>query len=139
VREQYQMLVSETIANARFFSLCYCRTIAGMDLHELRRDRLNRLIEKMGGQAVFLEKTGMNQGQVSALQNGGRNMGEKLARKIERMTGTANMYLDGGEAEDPMTVIQGGIERADWMSAEDKAYFIRQIEWLRNKAGNQQP
>jgi hypothetical protein len=101
-----------------------------MDKHELRRENFNAVIDRLGGQAVFIEKTNMNQGQISALQNGGRNMGEKLARKIEEMLELVPGSLDveGGAGQDPIRV---AIEKDTGLTPNEKATLIQALKTFR--------
>lgn len=104
-----------------------------MDKHQARRANLKALIEKVGGQAAFIERTGMNQGQVSSLCST-KNMGEKLAEKIEDQFGLPRYAMDraGGWKEDQMDVIREAITRANWLSEKSKAYFTGIIAEMRD-------
>lgn len=53
-----------------------------MEIKEIRRNNLAVLIGD-GTQAEFAEKTGMDAGHVSQIINRSRNMGDKVARKLE--------------------------------------------------------
>ena len=56
-----------------------------MDMSEIRRIRLAKLIEEQfdNKQAEFIKKTGINQGELSAILRGKKSFGEKKARKRE--------------------------------------------------------
>lgn len=66
-----------------------------MNIQSIRRVRLAQLIrERFGGsQAKFVETTGENQGEVSALLRD-KSFGEKKARKIEAKCGLDRGWLD---------------------------------------------
>jgi hypothetical protein len=110
-----------------------------MNIAEVRRDNLKALINKLGGQSVFIARTGMNQGQVSTLTTS-KDMGEKLARKIERQLSLPDHALDrlGGWKEDQMDVIREAIGRADWLSDKSKAYFSEIIAEMRSNGKGEQ-
>lgn len=106
-----------------------------MDIFEIRRKNLNALIDSMGGQAVFIDRTNRNQGQTSALQNGGRNIGEKLARKIEKQCGIPDKSLDRADGlnQDPMEAIEQAINSAHWLDDADKRHFLGLLKGMRGK------
>jgi len=66
-----------------------------MNIQAIRRSKLAQLIrDRFGGsQAKFVEITGENQGEVSALLRD-KSFGEKKARKIEGKCGLASGWLD---------------------------------------------
>ncbi len=77
-----------------------------MDIQSIRRRRLEKLItEKFGTQAKFVEETGYNQGEVSALLKT-KSFGERKARKIEADCNLPPMWLDNDapalENNDPL-------------------------------------
>lgn len=102
-------------------------------LKQLRRENLNAKIEEMGGQAVFVNKTGMNQGQISQLQLGKKLMGEDLARAIEEKAGWPLGCLDSTEPQDPLDRIEAAINAADWVDDAFKQNFIGLIKGMRGK------
>lgn len=71
-----------------------------MDIYELRRMNLQRLIdEEFGGtQARFITKTGLNQSEISSILRGIRTIGEKKARHIEREASLPDLWLDQNNA-----------------------------------------
>jgi hypothetical protein len=105
-----------------------------MDADQLiRQQRLNSYINRIGGQTAFLEKTGMNQGQVSSLQNGGRGMGDKLARKIEKQCGLPKWWLDGLGGDDPMDDVKQALDRLDGLTPQKRAAIIMNINAMRGE------
>lgn len=71
------------------------RNNAGMNIQAIRRARFAQLIRDRydGSQAKFVETTGENQGEVSALLRD-KSFGEKKARKIESKCGLSHGWLD---------------------------------------------
>lgn len=69
-----------------------------MDIYERRRRNTLKLIEELcgkeGGQKAFVELTGRSQSQVSQLTTGIKDMGEKVARSIEKACGKPPYWLD---------------------------------------------
>lgn len=61
-----------------------------------RRMRLKQWIDDRheGRQADFIDKTGINQGELSALLSGKKSFGEKKARNLENDAGMPADYLD---------------------------------------------
>lgn len=102
-------------------------------LKQLRRRNLNALIEGMGGQAEFINKTGMNQGQVSLLQNGKKLMGEDLARSIETKAGWPAFCLDSDEPTDPLDRIESAMRGAHWLTPEEMTNFIGLLKSMRDR------
>jgi hypothetical protein len=102
----------------------------------IRQQRLNSYIRRIGGQALFIEKTGMNQGQVSSLQNGGRGMGGKLARKIEEQCGLPKWWLDGLGGDDPLDDVKQALDRLDGLTPQMRAAIIANINAMRGE-GNE--
>lgn len=65
-----------------------------MDIQEIRRQRLAELIrDHYESQAEYVFRTGINQGELSALLKN-KSFGEKKARKIEIDSGLPPMWLD---------------------------------------------
>jgi phage repressor protein C with HTH and peptisase S24 domain len=74
-----------------------------MDIQSIRRLRLAQLIsENYGSQAKFIDSTGENQGEVSALLKS-KSFGEKKARKIEMKAGLPAGWLDTLDSESATT------------------------------------
>ena len=66
-----------------------------MDISKVRQIKLKELIASYGSQAKLADKLeGVNPGFISQLVTGSRNMGEKLARKIESQLGLSAFYFD---------------------------------------------
>lgn len=101
-----------------------------MDIKHLRRERLNELVEKMGGQKSFVEASGLNQGLASRILTGKKPIGYEMARSIEKSMGWPDKVLEGGAA-DPMEALQLAIDGMTWLPAEEKAHFVRQMELWR--------
>ena len=66
-----------------------------MDITEIRRANLKRLVDASSNQREFADKAGLAPAYVSQMVNGTRNIGEKTARKIEAAIG-----LDAGRLDD---------------------------------------
>lgn len=71
-----------------------------MDIQSIRRSRLAELISQKyeGSQAKFIEQTGENQGEISALLRT-KSFGEKKARKLEQKCNLPAGWLDGEPPE----------------------------------------
>lgn len=88
----------------------------------IRAENLKAWIDEYygGKQAAFIEKTGMNQGELSALINGRRVFGERKARSIEELADMPNMYLEQTEQADfatnPMDM-KGMVPVISWVAA----------------------
>lgn len=80
-----------------------------MEIQDIRRKRLAQLIEEKfdGSQAKFVEHTGENQGEVSALLRN-KSFGERKARKIEAKCGLETYWLDNFELPEaqPMKIVR---------------------------------
>lgn len=79
-----------------------------MDMHAIRRRNLRDLIESQGGSvASFARASGISEARLSQLLSqsfrGGRNFGEKMARKIEQQWGLPPLALDEYTSDDLMT------------------------------------
>ena len=106
-----------------------------MDIYTVRRANLNARIQEMGGQVAFIQKAGINQGQISELQRGKRNLGEKQARSIELKCGWPAMCLDSdGSQESPIAQIQAALDAANWLNKSQKDSLIVFIESMRGKS-----
>jgi hypothetical protein len=69
-----------------------------MKIQDIGRLRLAELIqsERYGSQSAFVERTGENQGEISALLKD-KSFGEKKARKIDGKCGLPEGWLDQSE------------------------------------------
>ena len=80
-------------------------------VRDLRRKNLRRLLADYRSQRQFCDGVGLVQGHVSQMVNGTREMGEEVARRIERALGLAPGWMDadpeGGEAPPPDEVALG--------------------------------
>lgn len=66
---------------------------------DARADRLNSWVTAYyRNQQEFIEKFGLNQGEISNIIKKKRVIGERKARKLESQTGMPEMYLDGIES-----------------------------------------
>ncbi|MHC5224523.1 LexA family protein [Ignatzschineria sp. LJL83] len=89
---------------------------------KIRAENLKAWIDEYygGKQAAFIEKTGMNQGELSALINGRRVFGERKARSIEELADMPNMYLEQTEQSEvtinPMST-RGMVPVISWVAA----------------------
>lgn len=88
----------------------------------IRAENLKAWIDEYygGKQAAFIEKTGMNQGELSALINGRRVFGERKARSIEQLAEMPNMYLEQVEDADISMMpasTKGMIPVISWVAA----------------------
>ncbi|MCK9506515.1 MAG: S24 family peptidase [Porticoccaceae bacterium] len=94
-----------------------------MDIHEIRRRNLRALIDKMdgGNDAAFgrrIERTRAQIGQyLSQSYNGGRSIGEKVARYIETELGLAPYALDGMQNVIAGPDIVGRLPLISWVRA----------------------
>jgi len=66
----------------------------------IRRQRLVQLISKYPTQQKLADEIGVTNGYISQLVRGHREIGEKMARKIEAKLGLADGYLDNDECLD---------------------------------------
>lgn len=73
------------------------RYASDMDVQEIRRARLIRLIESMKTQKAFADATDLAPAHVSQMVNGVRQMGRDVARRIERL-----LKLPHGEMDRPL-------------------------------------
>ncbi len=88
----------------------------------IRAENLKTWIDKYygGKQAAFIEKTGMNQGELSALINGRRVFGERKARSIEELADMPNMYLEQTEEAEVIEIpadMKGMVPVISWVAA----------------------
>lgn len=88
----------------------------------IRAENLKAWIDKYygGKQAAFIEKTAMNQGELSALINGRRVFGERKARSIEELADMPNMYLEQTEESELIEIsadMKGMVPVISWVAA----------------------
>ena len=65
-----------------------------MSIAEIRRARLRELASRYASQAAFARASWQSDAYISQILTGNRNMGEKVARKIERVLQLADGFLD---------------------------------------------
>ncbi|WP_353170905.1 hypothetical protein [Acinetobacter rudis] len=89
---------------------------------DARADRLNSWVTThYRNQQEFIEKFGLNQGEISNIIKKKRVIGERKARKLESQTDMPEMYLDGSDsgfvlAETPLLdSSQSGVRYAKFM------------------------
>lgn len=63
-------------------------------MREIRRDNLQRLLTGYRFQRQFAEATGLAAAHVSQMVNGTRDMGEDVARRIEKALGLPANWMD---------------------------------------------
>lgn len=86
-----------------------------MDIREIRRLELKRLVSQFETTAAFARAHDLDPTYISQLLNGHRRMGEKAARKIEAAVGLAPFALDRASEADavhPDEVSATGAERS---------------------------
>ena len=101
----------------------------------IQKERLNnllKLISEYGSQAKLADAVGCTPSVISQLVTGHRDIGEKLARKIESGAGRPLNWLDGPplSAREPEASYQSGGSLKDlWESSspEDRAEFLRDL------------
>lgn len=65
-----------------------------MDSKEVRKANLKALIKKHGSIEALAEKTGSSPGHLSQMNNGTRDMGDKVARRFEAKLDLGHGYMD---------------------------------------------
>lgn len=75
--------------------LLHCAT---MGAPENRRANLIKLIENYGTIEQFAEMADQSAGYLSQIKNGTRNMGTRIARKIEQAMGLADGWMDADQS-----------------------------------------
>jgi len=65
-----------------------------MGIREIRRDNLNQLLTGYESQKDFAEAVGLSPGHVSQMVNGTRDMGEQVARRIEKRSRLVDGWMD---------------------------------------------
>lgn len=108
-----------------------------MTEHELRRRNLAALIgTERGAIADFAEKVGYSDGYISQLLSGHRNIGEKVARKIEKAIGVRTKLLDETdpqyESNGAIEDIESALRRADWLTPESREQIVGLVKALRS-------
>jgi len=81
----------------------------------IRMDNMRRLIKQSGNQRLFAERADINPAYVSQMMTGRRDMGEEVARKIDRAFGKAAGWMDqnhgsNGDERDQPSNVQSGPE-----------------------------
>lgn len=96
-----------------------------MDMNEIRRTRLSKLIAEQfdNKQSEFIKKTGINQGELSAILRGKKSFGEKKARKLEEHAGLPKGWFDNDHS------IGTPIEAADDTNPPADAVQIRRVKF----------
>ena len=97
-----------------------------------RVNNLRRLIAEYGSQAKLADAVGCTPSVISQLVTGHREIGEKLARKIEEGAGLQPLWLDMPQsaAAEPQSKNQSGItlkELWESTSPEERAEFLRDL------------
>ena len=84
------------LSTARFVGVLFLVDLLAMDTKEIRRTNLRLLAEQYGGQRELADKADIMPSQLSHIIgiNPIRNLGEQLARKIERNLGLSSGFLD---------------------------------------------
>lgn len=109
------------------------------DIVEIRRSNLQRWIDHHhnGVQAEFVNVTGINQGELSALLRN-KSFGERKARNLERQANMPYLYLD---QDDEFTIpsipiIKGAVPLISWVAAGswtspcDEACSYEPEQWI---------
>jgi hypothetical protein len=106
-----------------------------MDIFELREVNLRALIDpKERGDIIrFADTHGLNESYLSQILNKHRRLGEKAARNLEKQIGIPEKSLDSTEKLDALGEIEAAINRADWLSVEERANFIGLLKSMRDK------
>lgn len=86
-----------------------------MEIQDIRRARLAQLIDERyeGSQARYIDETGENQGEISALLRTKKSFGERKARKLEAKSNLPTGWLDtpvddtAPNANEPQKIGQG--------------------------------
>lgn len=107
------------------------------DVVARRRLNLKAWIDERfkGVQAAFVDKTGINQGELSGLLRA-KSFGEKKARALEKQAGMPDGWLDSThDAAEPATLSaddQQILSAADFMPPNRLADMIEQVKQARN-------
>ncbi|RKW37834.1 MAG: hypothetical protein D8B60_12015 [Moraxella sp.] len=91
-----KLLSKLCLSTARFVGVLFLVDLLAMDTKEIRRTNLRLLAEQYGGQRELADKADIMPSQLSHIIgiNPIRNLGEQLARKIERNLGLSSGFLD---------------------------------------------
>jgi hypothetical protein len=84
-----------------------------MDITEIRRANLARLVNQAGTQRKLAEQTDSDALHVSQMMTGRRNMGDKVARRIEAKLGLPHGWMDAPQAETPAVAEALALYRVD--------------------------
>ena len=97
-------------------------------MNETRKKQLRRLIsEKFSGkQSLLSDRTGISPAQIGQWLSDYRVMNEKSARKIERLCGLADGWMDGADDIKSSEQKSGewpflDIQESEWRSLSDRA------------------
>lgn len=74
-------------------------------VREIRRDNLQRLLAGYRFQRQFAEATGLAAAHVSQMVNGTRDMGEDVARRVEKALGLPANWMDRVEGSAPESLV----------------------------------
>lgn len=108
-----------------------------MEIAEIRRQNLRKLVDAHGTQQDFSNGIGMSVQYINQLLNGHRNIGEKTARKIESAAKIPKLTLDiepsGLEVREPPNVypgpqVRGVVPLISWVSAGQWREVIDALE-----------
>lgn len=89
---------------------------------DARADRLNSWVTThYRNQQEFIEKFGLNQGEISNIIKKKRVIGERKARKLESQTDMPEMYLDG---------VESGVTSGDHHLCDPSATSIRYAKFM---------
>lgn len=115
------MLIDKAIAlaHSHVFSNCYH---AEMDINEMRRRKLRQLIQQHGSQRLLASASGMDPSHISQIMTSKRNMGEKLAREVEKsLRLTPGWFDDGADSQANNTSaappVMGVVPLISWVQA----------------------
>lgn len=83
-----------------------------MDINSIRKENLKIMIDREGGRQAFIAKTGKSGAQISQLLSNtanSRNIGNKLARELERLCGYPEGFMDERRAWYSVEKGDGGV------------------------------
>lgn len=111
---------------------------ASMEIKEIRRKNLGVLLENTT-HIAFAEKAGMAAAHVSQIVNGSRNMGDKIARRIEKKLSLPVGWMDGPKmlygTRDPDEPLKRGIEILTAMEPEARHRAVKILAAMSEPAG----
>lgn len=96
-----------------------------MDISEIRRENLQRLISEAGSRQSFIDRTGKSDGQISQLltqSKNSRNIGGRLAREFEHLMGKEPGWMDHPHAFNVFEMAQR--KKADYVREQTGQYDI---------------